>query len=183
MPSTKPQKAAKAANTEDDTQRFVERQKGMYKAIKNRRDEARSRIRQNHSNRQKDLQARIKALKRSSSVKHHTLWRFGCFYLSDTSKVQAKTLKPTFRSRPGSNAEVPTLDHPAFEALRDLLAHKADIERRIAQSIDTLEKAMNTASNEFQVVLRSQAGIFKTATTPANTSAAAASSKALIVKQ
>ncbi|KAG9674430.1 hypothetical protein KCU99_g6584, partial [Aureobasidium melanogenum] len=113
----------------------------------------------------------------------HTLWRFGCFYLSDTSKVQAKTLKPTFRSRPGSNAEVPTLDHPAFEALRDLLAHKADIERRIAQSIDTLEKAMNTASNEFQVVLRSQAGIFKTATTPANTSAAAASSKALIVKQ
>ncbi|KAG9518139.1 hypothetical protein KCV07_g5778, partial [Aureobasidium melanogenum] len=154
MPSTKSQKVAKAANTEDDTQRFVERQRGMNKAIKNRRDEARSRIRQNHSNRQKDLQARIKALKRSPSVK-----------------------------QPGSNADVPTLDHPAFEALRDLLAHKADIERRIAQSIDTLEKAMNTASHEFQVVLRSQAEIFKTATTPANTSAAAASSKALIVKQ
>ncbi|KAG9564807.1 hypothetical protein KCU71_g4845, partial [Aureobasidium melanogenum] len=154
MPSTKSQKVAKAANTEDDTRRFFERQRGMNKAIKNRRDEARSRIRQNHSNRQKDLQARIKALKRNSSVK-----------------------------QPGSNADVPTSDHTAFEALRDLLAHKADIERRIAQSIDTLEKAMNTASHEFQVVLRSQAEIFKTATTPANTSAAAASSKALIVKQ
>ncbi|KAI4736051.1 hypothetical protein E4T50_13448 [Aureobasidium sp. EXF-12298] len=154
MPSTKSQKVAKAANTEDDTRRFFERQRGMNKAIKNRRDEARSRIRQNHSNRQKDLQARIKALKRSSSVK-----------------------------QPGSNADVPTFDHTAFEALRDLLAYKADIERRIAQSIDTLEKAMNTASHEFEVVLRSQAEIFRTATTPANTSAAAASSKALIVKQ
>ncbi|KAG9576612.1 hypothetical protein KCU77_g4349, partial [Aureobasidium melanogenum] len=154
MPSTKSQKVAKAVNTEDDTQKFVEKQKDMYRAIKNRRDEARSRIRKNRSNREKDLQARIKALKRSSSVK-----------------------------QPGNNTDVPSFDHTAFEALRDLLIHKADIERRIAQSIETLEKAINTAFHEFQVVLRSQAEIFKTTTTPANTSAAAESSKALIVKQ
>ncbi|KAG9837678.1 hypothetical protein KCU98_g11919, partial [Aureobasidium melanogenum] len=154
MPSTKSQKVAKAVNTEDDTQRFVKKQKDMYKAIKNRRDEARSRIHKNRFNRQKDLQARIKALKRGSSAK-----------------------------QPGSNTDVPSFDYTAFEALRDLLAHKADIERRIAQGIETLEKAMNTASHEFQVVLRSQSEIFKTARTPANTSAAAASSRALVVKQ
>ncbi|KAG9559610.1 hypothetical protein KCU77_g14937, partial [Aureobasidium melanogenum] len=130
MPSTKSQKVAKAANPEDDTRRFVEKQKDMYKA------------------------ARIKALKRSSSVK-----------------------------QPGTNTDVPSFDHTAFEALRDLLVHKADIERRIAQSIETLEKALNMASHEFQVVLNSQYEIFKIATTHANTSAAAASSKALIVKQ
>lgn len=33
MPSTKSQKVAKAANTEDDTRRFFERQRGMNKAV------------------------------------------------------------------------------------------------------------------------------------------------------
>ncbi|KAH0359868.1 hypothetical protein KCU65_g9749, partial [Aureobasidium melanogenum] len=154
MPPTKSQKVVKTANTEDDTQTFVDKQKNMRKALKTRRDQARSRIRRDRENRQKDLQARIDSLKRGSSVK-----------------------------KPGSNAEVPSFDHTAFEALRDLLATKADIERRIAKSIEALEKAMNTASREFQVVLSSQAEVFKTASVPATTSAAAESSKALIVKQ
>jgi hypothetical protein len=33
MPPTKSQKAAKATDTEDDNQGFVEKQKGMYKAV------------------------------------------------------------------------------------------------------------------------------------------------------
>lgn len=75
---------------------------------------------------------------------------------------------------------MPSFDHTAFEALRDLLARKTDIERRIAKSIETLENAMNTASNEFQVVLRSRSEIAATAL-PANTNAG--TSNALIVKQ
>lgn len=95
-------------------------------------------------------------------------------------EAQAKTLKLSFRSRPGSNADVPSFDHTAFEALRDLLARKTDIERRITKSIETLENAMNTALKEFQVVLRSRSEIAATAM-PVNTSAV--TSDALIVKQ
>ncbi|KAG9943525.1 hypothetical protein KCU85_g8587, partial [Aureobasidium melanogenum] len=153
MPSTKSQKVVKAADSEDETRTFYRKQKNMQKAVKTRQNEARSRINRNRANRNKDLKTRIDYLKRGSSVK-----------------------------QPGTSADVPSFDHTAFEALRDLLANKADIERRIAKSIETLEKAMNTASREFQVVLSSQAEAFRTATVPATTSAAAASSKALIVK-
>ncbi|CAD0093501.1 unnamed protein product [Aureobasidium mustum] len=154
MPSTKSQKVAKAANTDDDAQGFVKQQNKMLEAVKTRQDEARSRIRRNRSNRQKDLQARIRALKRGSSAKQL-----------------------------GSNADVPSLDHTAFEALRDLLARKTEIEQRIAKSIETLEKVMNTTSNEFQAALRSRSENAKTTTMPAATSAATGTSSALIVKQ
>ncbi|KAI4757870.1 hypothetical protein E4T52_10030 [Aureobasidium sp. EXF-3400] len=63
MPPAKSQKAAKVADTGDDNQGFVQKQKEMYKAVKTRQDEARSRIGKNRDNRQKELQARIKTLK------------------------------------------------------------------------------------------------------------------------
>jgi hypothetical protein len=67
----------------------------------------------------------------------------------------------------------------AFDALRDLLARKTDIERRIAQSIQGLEKAMGTTFREFEVVLDSRTQLLKSTNAPADASAA---STALIPK-
>jgi hypothetical protein len=62
---------------------------------------------------------------------------------------------------------------------RDLLARKTDIERRIAQSIQGLEKAMGTTFREFEVVLDSRTQLLKSTNAPADASAA---STALILK-
>ncbi|CAD0110328.1 unnamed protein product [Aureobasidium uvarum] len=154
MPPTKSQKVAKVASTEDGSQGFVEKQNELYKVVKARQDEARSKIRKSRTYRNKDLQARIKALKRGPTTK-----------------------------QPGSNADAPSSDHTAFGSLRDLLARKTDIERRITESINVLEAAMRIASSELQIVLKSRSELSATATMPAKANAATADSNALVVQQ
>ncbi|CAD0083734.1 unnamed protein product, partial [Aureobasidium vineae] len=156
MPPTKLQKVAKAANTEDGSQGFVEKQNELFKVVKARQEEARTRICKSRANRNKDLHARIKALKCDPTTK-----------------------------QPGSNADAPSSDHTAFGTLRDLLARKTDLERRITERIDGLEKTMRIASSELQIVLKSRSELVATAiaTVPAKASAATADSHVLIVKQ
>jgi hypothetical protein len=83
--------------------------------------------------------------------------------------------------RPGSGAvaDAPSPDLTAFDALRDLLARKTAIERRIAQSIEGLEKAMGTTVREFEVVIASRTQFLNSTNAPAHDDAA---STALILK-
>jgi hypothetical protein len=67
----------------------------------------------------------------------------------------------------------------AFDALRDLLARKTDIEHRIAQNIESLEKAMQTTYREFQVVLASRTQLLTSTKAPADANAA---STAIVLK-
>ncbi|KAH0265458.1 hypothetical protein KCU91_g11432, partial [Aureobasidium melanogenum] len=185
MPSTKSQKVVKAADSEDETRTFYRKQKNMQKASNSKFNDCETRV--HHKSHATSMAASTFAMAITNAhtpitVSHTSRHApaLPAFQIAHCgSDINAKI---PFRSRPGTNTDVPSFDHTAFEALRDLLANKADIERRIAKSIETLEKAMNTASREFQVVLSSQAEAFRTATVPATTSAAAASSKALIVK-
>jgi hypothetical protein len=63
----------------------------------------------------------------------------------------------------------------AFDALRDLLARKT----RIAQNIESLEKAMQTTYREFQVVLASRTQLLTSTKAPADANAA---STAIVLK-
>ncbi|KAI4850100.1 hypothetical protein E4T44_02942 [Aureobasidium sp. EXF-8845] len=152
MPPTKSQKAAKVADNVDDNQGFVEKQRGIASKVKNRQDEARSRIRKDCDNKQKELQARIKALKRVALVQ---------------------------QSGNETDADAPSPDLTAFDALRDLLARKTVIEQRIAQNIESLEKAMQTTYREFQVVLASRTQLLTSTKAPADANAA---STAIVLK-
>jgi hypothetical protein len=67
----------------------------------------------------------------------------------------------------------------AFDALRDLLARKTDIEQRIAQNIESLEMAMQTTYREFKVVLASRTQLLTGTEAPADANAA---STAIILK-
>lgn len=74
------------------------------------------------------------------------------------------------KSRPGSGGDVSTSDD-TFDILRRLLARKADIEQRIAASIQGLELAVQTTSRELQVVLTTRAAAVtatSTSTDPVN---------------
>jgi len=62
-----------------------------------------------------------------------------------------------------------------------LLARKTDIEKRITESIEGLERAMHTTSREFQVVLASRAELLTTTAVAAATTASAGPT-AVIVK-
>ncbi|KAH0286860.1 hypothetical protein M436DRAFT_66176 [Aureobasidium namibiae CBS 147.97] len=150
MPPTKSQKAAKVADTGDDNQGFVRKQRQMHKAA--RRSDARRKIEKNRESRHKELQARIKVLKR---------------------------VAPVQQSGTRGDTDAPSSDQTAFDTLRSLLARKTAIEQRIAQTIDGLEKAMGTTFREFQVVLASRSQLLSSANAPADASAA---STALIPK-
>jgi hypothetical protein len=67
----------------------------------------------------------------------------------------------------------------AFDALRNLLARKTAIEHRIAQNIESLEKAMKTTFSEFKYVLASRTKLLASANAPTDANAA---STALILK-
>jgi hypothetical protein len=67
----------------------------------------------------------------------------------------------------------------AFDALRTLLARKTAIEHRIAQNIESLEKAMLTTHREFQFVLVSRTERLTSANEPADANAA---STAIVLK-
>ncbi|KAI4850135.1 hypothetical protein E4T44_02928 [Aureobasidium sp. EXF-8845] len=195
MPPTKSQKAAKIVDSEDDNQGFVEKQREMYRAVKTRQDEARSRIRKNRDNKQKELQARIKALKRIAPVQHSIDNNIHVCYgqLEGLDKAMAITNVHVIvlshnaccasarlaSSGNETDAAAPSPDLTAFDALRDLLARKTDIEQRIAQNIESLEKAMQTTYREFQVVLASRTQLLTSTKAPADANAA---STAIILK-
>ncbi|CAD0037143.1 unnamed protein product, partial [Aureobasidium pullulans] len=73
--------------------------------------------------------------------------------------------------QPGTDADASS--QTAFGTLRDLLARKTDIEKRITESIEGLERAMHTTSREFQVVLASRAERLTTTAAAAATTASA----------
>ncbi|KAI5199724.1 hypothetical protein E4T39_06087 [Aureobasidium subglaciale] len=125
MPPTRSQKPAEAKAADGESNEFVKKQNELWNtAVKSRQEKARAGFRRNRASRQRDLKKKIEALKRSD---------------------------PAIQSGQATDATTP--DQSAFDTLRDLLARKTDIERRIAESVGSLERAMNTASREFQVVL------------------------------
>ncbi|THX15432.1 hypothetical protein D6D13_01982 [Aureobasidium pullulans] len=155
MAPTKAQKTVKSTETDDDGGiTFKKKQDDLRKSVVIRQEKARTRIRKNRSNKQKDLQKRIESLKRNITVE-----------------------------QPGTDADASS--QTAFGTLRDLLARKTDIEKRITESIEGLERAMHTTSREFQVVLASRAELLTTTAAAAAAAAATTASAgptAVIVK-
>ncbi|THY75922.1 hypothetical protein D6C87_04054 [Aureobasidium pullulans] len=87
---------------------------------------------------------------------------------------------PHASETPGTDADASR--QTAFGTLRHLLARKTDIEKRITESIEGLERAMHTTSREFQVVLASRAELLTTTAAAAAATTASAGPTAVIVK-
>ncbi|THX81697.1 hypothetical protein D6D05_04098 [Aureobasidium pullulans] len=69
MVPTKAQKTVKSTETDDDGGiTFKKKQDDLRKSVVIRQEKARTRIRKNRSNKQKDLQKRIESLKRNITV-------------------------------------------------------------------------------------------------------------------
>ncbi|KAI4757890.1 hypothetical protein E4T52_10031 [Aureobasidium sp. EXF-3400] len=88
-------------------------------------------------------------------------------------------IEPQRTRPPGTDADAPSPNQTAFHTLRDLLARKTAIERRIAQTIDGLEKAMGTTFREFDVVIASRTQLLTSTNAPVDVNAA---TTALILK-
>ncbi|KAI5195518.1 hypothetical protein AUEXF2481DRAFT_91848 [Aureobasidium subglaciale EXF-2481] len=152
MPPIRSQRPAEAKETGGESNEFVTKQNSLWNtAVKSRQQKARTGFRKNRANKQKELKEKIEALKRSDAAKHFEphAWQ--------KAKIDC--------SRTGQVADATTPDQSAFETLRGLLARKTDIERRITESVGSLERAMNTASREFQIVLTSRSERVTTAPT------------------